>query len=178
MAAVMKSLRSKWDCATVGRRPKIELLAPVNSGCTNPSDCWNQRDSVSTGNQSCTTTGGVQCVVARKPWNKQVLESGGERGITRRYAPRPFGAALRVLTKPTTQAFHHLGTNHNASPNTYPTGVIPFRRFSSPGTPAAEGFLMPIYGGERGIRTLEGLLTLTPLAGVRLRPLGHLSASQ
>jgi hypothetical protein len=32
------------------------------------------------------------------------------------------------------------------------------------------------YGGERGIRTLEGLLTLTPLAGVRLRPLGHLSA--
>src|SRR5215831_9507820 len=32
-------------------------------------------------------------------------------------------------------------------------------------------------GGERGIRTLEGLLTLTPLAGVRLRPLGHLSAA-
>jgi integrase len=32
-----------------------------------------------------------------------------------------------------------------------------------------------ITGGERGIRTLEGLLTLTPLAGVRLRPLGHLS---
>src|SRR5688572_12851931 len=30
-------------------------------------------------------------------------------------------------------------------------------------------------GGERGIRTLEGLLALTPLAGVRLRPLGHLS---
>ena len=33
-------------------------------------------------------------------------------------------------------------------------------------------------GGERGIRTLEGLLTLTPLAGVRLRPLGHLSAAR
>src|ERR1700722_4641504 len=32
-------------------------------------------------------------------------------------------------------------------------------------------------GRERGIRTLEGLLTLTPLAGVRLRPLGHLSAA-
>jgi hypothetical protein len=32
-----------------------------------------------------------------------------------------------------------------------------------------------VNGGERGIRTLEGLLTLTPLAGVRLRPLGHLS---
>ena len=33
-------------------------------------------------------------------------------------------------------------------------------------------------GGERGIRTLEGLLTLTPLAGARLRPLGHLSLMQ
>ena len=32
-------------------------------------------------------------------------------------------------------------------------------------------------GGERGIRTLDGLLTHTPLAGVRLRPLGHLSAA-
>jgi hypothetical protein len=32
-------------------------------------------------------------------------------------------------------------------------------------------------GGEGGIRTLEGLLTLTPLAGARLRPLGHLSVS-
>ena len=30
-------------------------------------------------------------------------------------------------------------------------------------------------GGEGGIRTLEGLLIPTPLAGVRLRPLGHLS---
>jgi hypothetical protein len=33
-------------------------------------------------------------------------------------------------------------------------------------------------GGERGIRTLDGLLTHTPLAGVRLRPLGHLSGAQ
>ena len=31
-------------------------------------------------------------------------------------------------------------------------------------------------GGERGIRTLDGLLTHTPLAGERLQPLGHLSA--
>ena len=31
------------------------------------------------------------------------------------------------------------------------------------------------YGGEEGIRTLETLLTPTPLAGERLRPLGHLS---
>ena len=31
-------------------------------------------------------------------------------------------------------------------------------------------------GGEEGIRTLDELLTHTPLAGERLRPLGHLSA--
>src|ERR1700743_1541854 len=37
---------------------------------------------------------------------------------------------------------------------------------------------MEISGGEGGIRTLEGLLTLTPLAGARLRPLGHLSGYQ
>ena len=30
-------------------------------------------------------------------------------------------------------------------------------------------------GGEEGIRTLDALLTHTPLAGERLRPLGHLS---
>ncbi len=32
-------------------------------------------------------------------------------------------------------------------------------------------------GGEEGIRTLETLLTPTPLAGERLRPLGHLSTA-
>jgi hypothetical protein len=31
------------------------------------------------------------------------------------------------------------------------------------------------FGGERGIRTLDGILSHTPLAGERLRPLGHLS---
>ena len=30
-------------------------------------------------------------------------------------------------------------------------------------------------GGEGGIRTLEGVLALTPLAGERFRPLSHLS---
>ena len=34
-----------------------------------------------------------------------------------------------------------------------------------------------IDGGERGIRTLDGILSHTPLAGERLRPLGHLSTS-
>jgi hypothetical protein len=33
-----------------------------------------------------------------------------------------------------------------------------------------------MIGGERGIRTLDGLLTHTPLAGERLQPLGHLSS--
>ena len=35
--------------------------------------------------------------------------------------------------------------------------------------------LFCLYGGEGGIRTLDGLLTHTPLAGERLQPLGHLS---
>ena len=33
-------------------------------------------------------------------------------------------------------------------------------------------------GGEEGIRTLDALLTHTPLAGERLQPLGHLSLSR
>ena len=32
-----------------------------------------------------------------------------------------------------------------------------------------------INGGEGGIRTLDTLLTYTPLAGERLQPLGHFS---
>jgi hypothetical protein len=44
-----------------------------------------------------------------------------------------------------------------------------------PGMHAAQLVGLDVVGGERGIRTLEGLLTLTPLAGARLRPLGHLS---
>ena len=32
-----------------------------------------------------------------------------------------------------------------------------------------------VIGGERGIRTLDGLLTHTPLAGERFRPLSQLS---
>ena len=34
-----------------------------------------------------------------------------------------------------------------------------------------------LYGGERGIRTLDRGLTYTPLAGERLQPLGHLSGA-
>ena len=68
-----------------------------------------------------------------------------------------------------------------------PLGPLPSPEFAS-GLPvdnqvldseqrASTGLDSENSGGERGIRTLEGLLTLTPLAGVRLRPLGHLSAS-
>ena len=34
------------------------------------------------------------------------------------------------------------------------------------------------FGGEGGIRTLDELLTHTPLAGERLQPLGHLSGGR
>lgn len=34
-----------------------------------------------------------------------------------------------------------------------------------------------LSGGEEGIRTLETCSTPTPLAGERLRPLGHLSTA-
>ncbi len=46
-------------------------------------------------------------------------------------------------------------------------GTIPNRHRESSNTQ---------IGGEGGIRTHEGRLTLTPLAGERLQPLGHLSA--
>ena len=38
------------------------------------------------------------------------------------------------------------------------------------------GMRSGLAGGEGGIRTLDELLTHTPLAGERLQPLGHLSA--
>ncbi len=45
------------------------------------------------------------------------------------------------------------------------------RRYLAMGKSAA-------YGGEDGIRTHEDLLSPTPLAGERLRPLGHLSVDR
>jgi hypothetical protein len=52
-------------------------------------------------------------------------------------------------------------------------GSRALRQQASAGRPLSS--LRYRIGGEGGIRTLEGLLTLTPLAGARLRPLGHLS---
>ena len=51
-------------------------------------------------------------------------------------------------------------------------GGFKSRSFSLTKGPVA---LFPKAGGERGIRTLDGILSHTPLAGARLRPLGHLS---
>jgi hypothetical protein len=49
----------------------------------------------------------------------------GEGGITRRGAPRPFGAALQVLAKPVAPTACHLGTTDDAKLDAYLTGVIP-----------------------------------------------------
>jgi hypothetical protein len=62
------------------------------------------------------------------------------------------------------------------APSGPPFGRFPLRRLSILERLQNDALAGPQkFGGERGIRTLEGLLTLTPLAGVRLRPLGHLS---
>ena len=50
--------------------------------------------------------------------------------------------------------------------------IVSCRRTSRIGVP---GLDKDCDGGEEGIRTLDTLLTYTPLAGERLRPLGHLS---
>ena len=47
------------------------------------------------------------------------------------------------------------------------------RAQKSPRDTESTGALM--IGGEGGIRTLDTLLTYTPLAGARLQPLGHFS---
>ena len=47
-----------------------------------------------------------------------------------------------------------------------------FRRQKKSPASAMRGI---VFGGEGGIRTLDTLLTYTPLAGARLQPLGHFS---
>jgi hypothetical protein len=58
-----------------------------------------------------------------------------------------------------------LGSNHRI--------LIGFHTPDKAKGPGKQGLLF--IGGEGGIRTLDGLLTHTPLAGARLQPLGHLS---
>ena len=125
--------------------------------------------------------------------------TGGEGGIARRYAPRPF-AALRdrlrsrfgvslpaSLPSPNftldvpVYAFPSTGGEggiiRRSAP--HPFGAAPsgrYPRFVAPTTSRSLLFgVQATTGGEGGIRTLDGLLTHTPLAGARLRPLGHLS---
>jgi hypothetical protein len=139
---------------------------------------------------------------------------GGEGGITRRSAPRPFGAALRALS-PLRRCHSNLNGNdenlvavwrrrrdcsrlrRSSLADAQHRRRLKLRRHAPPlrrrlvepkgSNPARAStkqklqkrmrhpLLKFLRGGEGGIRTLEGLLTLTPLAGARLRPLGHLS---
>ena len=50
-------------------------------------------------------------------------------------------------------------------------GFIAYRRRKK----SARRRIFSLDGGEGGIRTLDTLLTYTPLAGERLQPLGHFS---
>src|ERR1700692_4718698 len=75
------------------------------------------------------------------------LSSGGEGGITRRSAPRPFGAALRALSPLRRPRYRLIQTNENSP--------IIWRR-----------------GWDANPRPRLGV---THFPGVRLRPLGHLS---
>jgi hypothetical protein len=93
------------------------------------------------------------------------FQTGGEGGITRRSAPRPsgrrrFAAAFPAPASPAPGRTLFLG------------GFEPANLDLSTDTPSGHRLK---DGGEGGIRTLEGLLTLTPLAGERFRPLSHLS---
>ncbi len=85
------------------------------------------------------------------------LVSGGERGIS-----LPLRGALvsaRCACLGSNRLFDYRGFE-DLRTTTYKTA--PFRGYF-------------VSGGERGIRTLDTLLTYTPLAGERFRPLSHLS---
>ena len=106
---------------------------------------------ICTNRRECRADLGVGTAIRRR-----IFLYGGEGGIARGFAARP---SLRSGPPSRTLRCH-------------PSHPICLGR--TPKTEVPTDFVMP-YGGEGGIRTLEGLLTLTPLAGARLRPLGHLS---
>src|SRR6185437_2348643 len=92
-----------------------------------------------------------------------------ERPLRRRATPGSRRLAVRPIARPFEMEFP---LSRNAREARFASGFATVRS-----RPAANSLnSSEKIGGERGIRTLEGLLTLTPLAGVRLRPLGHLSA--
>ena len=106
--------------------------------------------------------------IAKRPHVAGVSLSGGERGIVRNHPRfRPGGRLRRPNSLPTNlsnpaalwaaRVLNHLASARQKI------------------CPTAGAYLL--RGGERGIRTLDGLLTHTPLAGARLQPLGHLSGT-
>ena len=95
----------------------------------------------------------------KRPLRGAFYFSGGERGIDSSLRSSPLRGACGVQT------------GCAGLSNSVQIQVPPSVRKSK--GPRIGGLL--ISGGERGIRTLEGLLTLTPLAGERFRPLSHLS---
>ena len=117
--------------------------------------CGVQNGEAVLSNRSLQISSSLQ-QIPKRPRQGAVLVSGGERGIN----------AARRAAFVGSQA--SLGTN----PLVYISGSNPVSETEQK-SPHKGGFLCS--GGERGIRTLEGLLTLTPLAGERFRPLSHLS---
>ena len=87
-----------------------------------------------------------------------IHKSSGEGGMIRACGPHPFGVAGKAVAPAV------LGSNRRLLTKTALITNIKWPKM---------GHL--IFGGEGGIRTLDGLLTHTPLAGERLQPLGHLS---
>ncbi len=103
-------------------------------------------------------------------WTEGAKESDIE-AIRRAMESRLREAALpRVIAEEAAQSVANTNTDPLDAPG-FATSTPP--EHPRPGVTC--GTKRKNTGGERGIRTLEGLLTLTPLAGVRLRPLGHLS---
>ena len=104
---------------------------------------------------------------AKKPAQAGFFVYGGEGGIdsfavasgelTQRGAP-PFGSASKLCSRQSLSNLRFSSLQFNVQIKTPPRG----RRFY-------------LDGGEGGIRTLDTLLTYTPLAGERLQPLGHFS---
>ncbi len=86
---------------------------------------------------------------------KEGLMTNSLQAISQSYGPPAASKTLHVLSNPARDLT--LLTHHKKSPASTMRGTI--------------------YGGERGIRTLDTLLTYTPLAGARLQPLGHFSVN-
>ena len=93
-----------------------------------------------------------------------MFSAGGEGGITQ-------NRLVPVLTRRASRLWRSVP---NALRLVEPKGSHPSSLFQNKQkSPHKAGCF--VYGGEGGIRTLDTLLTYTPLAGERLQPLGHFS---